>query len=92
MSGILVKISIDYVDYRDYYLTLAGTQYTVITNILAQSGTVTDTVYVTGIYPGAVVYNITVSGGKPTGGTYTVIQQGRQPTVIQFADVSKYVL
>jgi hypothetical protein len=92
MSGILVKISIDYVDYRDYYLTLTGTQNTVITNILSQSGTVTDTVFATGIYPGAIVYNITVNGGKPTGGTYTVIQQGRLPAVIQFADVSQYVL
>lgn len=92
LSGLLVTVSIVYVDYRDFYLTLAGTQHTVITNILSQTGTVTDTVFVTGIYPGAVVYNIAVSGGKPTGGTYTVIQQGRQPTVIQFADVSKYVL
>ena len=92
MSGILVKISIDYVDYRDYYLTLTGTQNTVITNIVSQSGTVTDTVFATGIYPGAIVYNITVNGGKPTGGTYTVIQQGRPGAAIQFADVSKYVL
>jgi hypothetical protein len=92
MSGLTVDVSIDYVDYRDFYLTLTGTQYTVITNVLAQSGTVTDTVFVTGIYPGAIVYNITVNGGKPTGGTYTVIQQGRLPNVIQFADVSQYVL
>ena len=92
MNGLLVNISIVYVDYRDFYLTLDGTQYTVITNILSQTGTVTDTVFVTGIYPGTIVYNLTVSGGKPTGGTYTVIQQGRLPTVIQFADVSQYVL
>jgi hypothetical protein len=92
MNGMQVNVIITYVDYRDYYLTLAGEQKTAITNVFSQAGTVTDTVFVTGIYPGAVVYNITVSGGKPTGGTYTVIQQGQQPAVIQFTDVSKYVL
>ena len=92
MNGLSsVNISIDYVDYRDYYLTLSGRQYTVITNFIAQSGTVTDTVFVAGIYPGALVYNVNVSAGKPVGGSYTVIQQGRQPSVLQFADVAPYV-
>jgi hypothetical protein len=93
MSGLsLVNVSIDYVDYRDFYLTLSGRQATAITNVFNQSGIVVDTVHVTGIYPGAVVYNINVDGGKPVGGTYTVIQKGRQPGVIQFADVSQWVL
>gem|GEM_PF-4116736 len=92
LSGISVHVAINYIDYRDFYLTLTGTQYTLITNILSQSGTVTDTVFATGIYSGAIVYNIAVDGGKPTGGTYTVIQQGRLPAVIPFADVSQYVL
>jgi hypothetical protein len=92
MNGLSsVNISIDYVDYRDYYLTLNGRQYTVITNIFTQSGTVTDTVFVTGIYPGAIVYNVNVDGGKPKSGTYTVIQQGRSPADIQYADVAQYV-
>jgi hypothetical protein len=92
MNGLSsVNISIDYVDYRDYYLTLSGRQYTVITNLIAQSGTVTDTVRVAGIYPGALVYDVSVDGGKPVGGTYTVIQQGQSPDVIQFADVAQYV-
>ncbi|HUI92466.1 MAG TPA: hypothetical protein VLX68_09495 [Chitinivibrionales bacterium] len=93
MKGLsLVNVTIDYVDYRDFYLTLNGRQATAITNVLNQSGIVTDTVYVTGIYPGAVVYNINVSNGAPVSGTYTVIQQGRPPGVIQFADVEQYVL
>ena len=92
MNGLSsVDISIDYVDYRDYYLTLSGRQYTVITNLIAQSGTVTDTVRVAGIYPGALVYDVSVDGGKPVGGTYTVIQQGQAPSVIQYTDVAQYV-
>ena len=41
--------------------------------------TVTDTVFVTGIYPGAIVYNINVDHSNPVSGAYTVIQQGKAP-------------
>ncbi len=90
--GSPVTVTIDYVDYRDFYLTLNGRQYTSITKVVSQDGTVSDAVIVSGIYSGQISYGLTVTGGKPSGGTYTVTQTGQTGTVISFDSVKQYVL
>lgn len=86
------KAILTYDNYKDYYFTLKGVQKTNIEALLAQNGSVSDTVFVDGIYTGFVDHHIEVSGGNPSGGFYTIGQLGFETSNIQFSDVKDDVL
>ncbi len=82
-SGADVRIT--YTDYCDLYMTMNGTQHTVITNVSNQSGTLNGCqIDVTGVYTGYVRYDLIISGGKPAGGYYYVSQNGGAETQIPY--------
>lgn len=77
-----LTIYLRYKDYADYpmpddetkgYFVLDGNAVTKITSVTNQSGSMTDTVNVTGMYPGSVNYDgIRINGGGAAGGYYAV--------------------
>lgn len=79
-SGLTIYLR--YKDYADYpmpddktkgYFVLNGNAVTKITSVTSQSGSMTDTVNVTGMYPGSVNYDgIVIKGGGAAGGFYAV--------------------
>lgn len=79
-SGLTIYLR--YKDYADYpmpddktkgYFVLNGNAVTKITSVTSQSGSMTDTVNVTGMYPGSVNYDgIRINGGDAAGGYYAV--------------------
>lgn len=86
------KAILTYDNYKDFYLTLDGKQSTNIEALFAQDGKVSDTVNVDGIYKGFVGHNIKVTGGNPSGGYYSVGQEGKESSDIQFSEVKDEVL
>lgn len=83
LSG--ADILITYSDYCDLYMTMNGTQHTVINDVFSQNGTLTGCqIDVTGVYTGYVRYNLIISGGKPAGGYYYVSQDGGAETQIPY--------
>ncbi|HPV39549.1 MAG TPA: Ig-like domain-containing protein [Spirochaetota bacterium] len=65
-------VLITFTNFCDIFLTLNGTQTTVADT--SANGNMTGQIDVTGVYPGYVKFNITLTGGNATGGTYTVKQ------------------
>lgn len=83
LSGATVLIT--YIDFCDLYMTMNGTQHTVITNVFSQQGTLKNCrIDVTGVYTGYVRYDLVISGGKPSGGYYYVSQNGGPETQISY--------
>jgi fibronectin type 3 domain-containing protein len=82
MNGVA---DITYVDYCDLYMTLNGSQHTVITDLMSQNGILKDCkINVTGVYTGYVRYDLVIKGGKPGGGYYYVSQNGGPETRIPY--------
>lgn len=90
LSG--AKAILTYDNYKDFYLTLDGVQSTNIDGLFSKNGNVSDIVYIEGIYPGYVDHHIEVSGGKPSGGYYTIGQPGVDTSDVQFDTVKDDVL
>ncbi len=67
-------VLITFTNFCDIYLTLNGTQTTLANS--SANGTITGQLNVTGIYPGYVKFNLAITGGTASGGTYTVSQDG----------------
>lgn len=84
--------NLTYDNYKDFYLTLNGIQRTKIEKLITQKGTVSDTVRTSGMYVGFVDHHITVSGGDPNGGYYTVGVEGGDTATVQFSEVKDAVL
>jgi len=83
LSG--ADILITYSDYCDLYMTMNGTQHTVINDVFSQNGTLSGCqIDVTGVYTGYVRYDLIISGGKPAGGYYYVSQNGGAETQIPY--------
>lgn len=73
-------VLITFTNFCDIFLTLNGTQKTVADT--SANGDMTGQIDVTGIYPGYVKFDITLTGGNVTGGTYTVKQSsGSEMTI-----------
>lgn len=86
-----VKVEITFTNYCDSYMIFNGEQLTVITNILSQSGTLTNQINVTGIYTGYVRYNIEILSSNPGGGNYVVSQdEGVTETSLSWENWNKY--
>ncbi len=73
-------VLITFTNFCDIFLTLNGTQ-TTIANMSA-NGKTTGQINVTGIYTGYVKFNLTLTGGVASSGTYTVCQSGGTETTI----------
>ncbi len=65
-------INIAFTNYCDILLMLNGTQTTVADD--TATGTITGTLNVSGVYPGYVKFNLILTDGSTSGGTYTVKQ------------------
>lgn len=81
-----------YGNYKDFYLTLNGKQKTKIEKLIAKKGNVSDTVRASGIYVGFVDHHISVDGGDPNGGYYTVGVEGGDTATVPFSEVKDAVL
>ncbi|MBP7738673.1 MAG: hypothetical protein KA369_22045 [Spirochaetes bacterium] len=83
LSG--ADILIAYTDYCDLYMTMNGSQHTVITDVLSQNGTLSGCqIDVAGVYTGYVRYDLVIKSGKPAGGYYYVSQNGGAETQIPY--------
>lgn len=80
-SGTATVI-ITFTNFCDIMLTMNGTVTTVANS--SQNGTITGTLTSSGIYPGTVVFNLTLTGGTASGGSYRVTQTGGSETTIPY--------
>lgn len=92
LNGFKAKAKLTYDNYKDFYLVLNGVQMTNIDGLISQDGDVSDTVKVAGIYTGFIDHHITVDGGDPDGGFYTVGVEGVDTADVQFSEVKDAVL
>lgn len=70
----LATVGITFTNFCDYFLSLNGTQTTLANT--SGNGTMSGQIDVAGIYKGSIVFDLKVTGGKASGGTYTVQQEG----------------
>lgn len=87
-----VKADLTYDNYKDTYLVLNGKQHTNIESLTKRNGTVTDTVFISGIYSGFVDHHINVENSNPASGFYTVGVEGGDTADVQFEEVKGEVL
>ena len=85
-------VTFGYNNYSDFYLTLNGKRYSVISDILTESGTIKGKITTSGIYKGNVVYNITLDKGKPNGGYYIVSQDEGVVDTVSYNRVDTKIL
>ncbi len=79
---LAADVLITFTDYIDYYIELDGIIFT--DSDWGGNGTTVGTNYLTGIYPGTVYTDLTITDKVSSGGSYTVVQEGSTPTVLPY--------
>lgn len=70
------KAVMTFTNYSDIYLTLDGDQTTVLSDYNNIDGTIKGQLNVAGLYNGYIVFDLIITGGEASGGTYKIKQNG----------------
>ncbi|MBN1495542.1 MAG: Ig-like domain-containing protein [Spirochaetes bacterium] len=76
------KAVMTFTNYSDIYLTLDGSQTTHLTDYNNMDGTIVGQLNVTGIYTGYIIFDLVLTGGEVSDGTYTIKQTGGTETTL----------